>query len=246
MPPLIDHLKIEWSINPKTGEQQYLYYYKGKQCSTDLIKGPLAKQYIGYSLIMKDLEDAEGWLRQAYELCPQKESSPAKPNQDRFHSGDIGDEKNHRIVKSLFFSSLIFYGKCFTQADGRGVKLEKSNLPIQYHERHDRVMNYRNTLAAHSGIGNWDTGKARLVLPPIRDKNIGLHLYPELHRLDFEDDRIDDHSFLDLIKHVQIHVQKKIPKIFDVILKKIVLEKPKDYWYRSTPKNPKKARRRKK
>ncbi len=243
MPPLKDHLTIESRIDAKTGEHQYRYYYKGKPCPTHLLKGQLPKQFIGYSLIMRDLEDALGWLTQAYDLFPQKKSSQTKSNQNRYWGERIGDEKNHRTIKSLFFSSLIFYGKCFTSAEGRGVKLEKSILPPEYHDRHNHILNYRHTRAAHSGIGKWDTGKARLVIPPQRGKDIGWYLYPELNRLDFEDDGRDNFSFLGLIKIVQDHVQTKKEKIFNIILKKMIVVQPEDYWYRSSPKSKKNTKR---
>lgn len=103
MIPLSDHLTTKDRIDPKTGEQQRIYYYKGKHCPTHLIKGPLSKQYIGYQLIMRDLEDAERWLTQAYDLFPKKETDHVKSKENCYKDDPIGDEKNHSIVKSLFF-----------------------------------------------------------------------------------------------------------------------------------------------
>lgn len=236
MRPLSDHLTTKEKIDPKTGELQRIYYYKGKHCPTHLIKGPLSKQYIGYQLIMGDLEDAGRWLSQAYDLFPKKKSDLLKPNEDRYKYDRIGDEKNHSIVKSLFFSSLIFYGKCFTQAKGRGVKLEKSIVPTEYHVKHDCIMEYRHTLAAHSGEGQWDTGKLRLLLPPKKGSNVGPRINSELHCLDFEDDRMDEFQFLDLIKIVHAKVAEKKEKIGKRIFNEIILPKGEDYWYRASPK----------
>lgn len=103
MIPLSDYLTTKDTIDPKTGERQRIYYYKGKHLPTHLIKGQLSKQYIGYQLIMRDLEDAERWLTHAFDLFPKKKSDHLKPNEDRYRDDRIGDEKNHSIVKSLFF-----------------------------------------------------------------------------------------------------------------------------------------------
>ena len=237
MRSLSDHLTTKDKIDPKTGERQRIYYYKGKHCPTHLIKGPLAKQYIGYQLIMRDLEDAERWLTHAYDFFPKEESDHMKPDEDRYRDNQIGDEKNHAIVKSLFFSSLIFYGKCFTQAKGRGVKLEKSIVPPGFHAKHDCIMEYRHTLAAHSGEGQWDTGKLRLLLPPKKGSNIGPRINSELHRLDFEDDRMDKCQFLELIKIVHRNVKTKKDIIGQKIFKEIILPRGEDYWYKSSPKS---------
>ena len=154
MTRLAEHLKVKHTINRNTGKQLFTYFYKRKRCPTSLIQGPLSKQYIGYYLILRDLDDTQKWLQQAYELVPDK-TNTVQEKSDDYYLEYIADEKTHLIIKSLFFSSLIFYGKCFTQAKGRGIKLEKSIIPPEYHNKHDIVMTYRHTLAAHSGVGKW-------------------------------------------------------------------------------------------
>ena len=146
------------------------------------------------------------------------------------------DEKNHLIIKSLFFSSLIFYGKCFTQAKGRGVKLERSIIPPEYHNKHDIIMTYRHTLAAHSGEGKWDTGKVNLVLPPNKNSKVGIHIKPETYRLDFEDDRMDDDKFLELVNLVHTKVKAKSETIGQKIINEIIIPKGKEYWYKNSKK----------
>lgn len=98
-------------------------------------------------------------------------------------------------------------------------------------------MEYRHTLAAHSGEGQWDTGKLRLLLPPKKGSKIGPRINSELHRLDFEDDRMDECQFLDLIKIVHAKVAAKKEIIGKKIFNEIIFPKGEDYWYKSSPKS---------
>ncbi len=235
MTKLADHLKVKHFINPNTGDQHFTYFYKRKRCPTSLIEGYLSKQYIGYYLILRDLEDTKLWLQQAYDLVPD-EKTETQENSDNYSFELIRDEKNHLIIKSLFFSSLIFYGKCFTQAKGRGIKLEKSIIPEEYQNKHDIIMTYRHTLAAHSGEGKWDTGKVKLVLPPNKNSNAGIHIIPETYRLDFEDDRVDEHRFLELVNIVHSKAKSKSEIIGQKIINEIIIPKGKSHWYKTCKK----------
>lgn len=201
-------VKRELTINSKTGEQSAVYSYKGKSCKARLITGPLAKQFIGYSLIREDLTDAEKWLQEAFYLSPEHKSHNDEDGES-YSLGTLDDSKNI-IIKSLFFSSIIFYGKCFTEAKGRGIKLEKTIIPVPYHEKHNQIMEFRHTLAAHSGEGRWDTGKLNLV------RSLDQRLFwirPVLNRLNFLDDRTEKHNFLGLVQTVQKVVIDKKRKI---------------------------------
>lgn len=234
MPRLDENLKTVVTIDSTTGEQVFTYFYKRKRCPTKLISGHLSKQYVGYYLIMKDLEDTKVWLKQAYDLIPKKKRR-GEGLKYGYCLDQIGDKKNHMIVKSLFFSSLIFYGKCFTQAKGRGIKLDKKAIvPKDYHEKHDLIMEYRHTLAAHSGEDPWDTGKVRLLLPPQKGRNVGIHINPELHRLDFEDDSGSDYQFMELVNAVHKAVKIKSEKIGQKIINEIIIPKGRDFWYQTS------------
>jgi len=244
----MDKIQIKSKPNTQTGEVGYDYYYNGMQCPTHLIKEPISKKYIVYLLIAKDLEDAERWLTLAYKLRPpiKTKLSPNKKTYTyiRLDEEDIKEHKNYFIAKSLFFSSIVFYGKCFTKAQGRGTSLSKSFVPPEYHDKHDEIMEYRNTLAAHSGKGPWDTGKVRLVLPPLKGSGPGPVLKGEVRRFDFEDDRLDDFPFLKLIEILREKAVAKMDEVGKKIFKDVVLCKGEEYWYRSAPKKPKRLRSR--
>ena len=233
----MDRIEIISKPNTQTGEVGYDYYYKGKQCPTHLINEPISKKYIGYLLIAQDLKDAERWLTLAYKLRPPLKTKPS-PNKKTYpyirleeDEDDIEKHKNYRITKSLFFSSIVFYGKCFTKAKGRGIQLNKSFVPHEYHDKHDEILEYRHTLAAHSGKGPWDTGKVRLVLPPQKGSGLNPLLKGEVRRFDFEDDRLDDFPFLKLIKTVREKALAKMSEVGQEIFKDQVFCKEEDYWY---------------
>ncbi|MCK4797798.1 MAG: hypothetical protein KAT05_10465 [Spirochaetes bacterium] len=73
-----------------------------------------------------DLENALWWLRKAYSLLPTKNKSKnqdiTKINYHVFQNKDLA-----KTIKSYYFSSIVTYGKCFTSAKGRGVKLESKD-----------------------------------------------------------------------------------------------------------------------
>ena len=130
-----------------------------------------------------------------------------KPGDDRYSNKTIIDEETHSIVKSLFFSSIIFYDKCFTKAEGRGIKLNRRIVSLEYRNTHDKIMDYRNTLAAHSGEGKWDTGTVKLILHPKPRDDFGPLIRAELNRLEFVDDRSEEQNFLLLIQHIMLMVR---------------------------------------
>ena len=229
MDSLNKHITEKISHDTSTGERIYKYFFKGKECKSHEIDGPLVKKMIGYNLILEDLRDTKTWLEQAYHLVP-KDIFP-QTSVDYYRLGHLGDEANHKIIKSLFFSSIVFYGKCFTQAKGRGVKLEKKIIPKEYEDKHDEIMEYRHCIAAHSGEGKWDSGHVALILPPQNKTELGFTKKTNLYRLDFEDDRMDEYKFLDLVNILIDTVDNKFHTIGQQINEKIVLPKGQEFWY---------------
>ncbi len=213
----LKHFKREVAIDQKTGELNSVYFYKGKRCKSGVVQGPLASQYIGYRLIAEDLREVEAWLKQAYALVPKIKTQPKK-GEDYYLLGSTRKDKNILIIKSLFFSSIIFYGKCFAGAEkGRRIKLERKHVPTDYHKVHDEIIGYRNNLAAHSGEGRWDTGELIWILEDEPGIPEGIRWYTELNRLHFKNDQREEHNFLGLVQAVLKWVNQK----FDTLQQKI-------------------------
>jgi len=231
MTKLIDNIETKTVIDRVTGKLEVTYTYKRKRCPTIKLSSKLTKSYIGYYLIENDLADIESWLNIAYSHIPKNNKNKSKDNYL------ITDIENDSVVKGLFMSSVAFYGKCFTQAKGRGLKLDKSFVPNEYYALHDKIMNYRHTLVAHSGKGEWDTGVLKLVLPPKKGKSISPCIKPELKRLSFIDDKEDDYRFINLVVLLKEKVRKKSNEVAKRIFSDEIKKKTEDYWYKQAKAN---------
>jgi hypothetical protein len=204
-----NHFKREVEIDQKTGRLNPVYFYKGKRCKSEVVQGPLASQYIGYRLIAEDLREVEAWLKQAYALVPKIKSQPEN-GEDYYSISSTQKDENILIIKSLFFSSIIFYGKCFTDAKkGRRIKLERKHVPKNFLEVHDEIMRYRHNLAAHSGEGRWDTGELICIFEDEPEVPEGIRFFTELYRLNFKNDQEEEHNFLALVQTVLKWVNQK-------------------------------------
>ena len=207
-------------FDPKTGDSIFSYSYAGQVCPAEYIESPIANQYIGYDLIFHDLELARLWLSMAYKLidAAPEHRPDVKQNDDVFLAKLAGTE--NEALQALFVSSITYYGKCYTGAKGRRIKLESTNLPEVYLSIHDKIMEFRNTIAAHSGKGPWDTGRLALIAHP--DGNYkSTVLWSELKTLQFFDDRNEEFSYLKLVDYLKVTTYEKMCKLREVILEKI-------------------------
>jgi len=193
---------IEKSVDKETGKTILAVKANGKECEIFILEGPIAKRYIGFNLILQDLEDSLWWIRKAYSLLPKKEKSEDQAKINNVHIDAAGDEK-FKTLKAYYYSSVVTYGKCFASTEGRGIKLEaKDHVDTKYLPCQEKIMNYRNNLVAHAG-GVFDSG---VVVVAPNPAGLEFHVHPNLWRLAFEDDREVEIDFEDLIVHVKENV----------------------------------------
>lgn len=123
--------------------------FNGTPCPYVVVEGPLAKRVAGLSLIRQDIQAAREIFSR---IAPHPTDS-------------VGN-------RALLFGALALYGKCFTQANGRGVKLEAKKIfdSPEIRESHDRIMQLRNEYAAHGGNAPEEQLKIILLLDPDRNK----------------------------------------------------------------------------
>lgn len=102
----------------------------GKPCPYVVLEGPMAKRLAGLSLVQQDLLEVQSMLTRI----------------DPMSNDIVG-------TKAMLFGALVLYGKCFTQADGRGVKLERKKIfsEDEARESHERMMQLRHEFVAHAG-----------------------------------------------------------------------------------------------
>lgn len=214
-------------VDQGTGEHRQEYYFKRKKAPRIPIDTPLARKLAGYSLIEKDLRTVIGWLEKLEELLERRHIE-IKPGYQL-----IDNHEDDLVAKSLYLSSLTFYGKCFSECKGRKVKLERSNISEEFHDAHDEVISMRNNYGAHSGKEKYEKVNVVLVLNP---KKKYRHESPFLVRESFQPESIhslpdENDSFLHLVDHVREYTLAKIEKLNSLVFEKDINPKGKEYWY---------------
>lgn len=117
----------------------------GEPCPFVVVEGNLAKRVVGLSLIREDLQAVrESFVRM------------------RRTTDDLVGSK------LLLFGATALYGKCFTQADGRGVTLNPKAVfhRTETKESHERLMQMRHNFVAHGGKSREEQLKIVLLLDP--------------------------------------------------------------------------------
>ncbi len=175
----------------------------------------IIKQYAGYTLIEKDLRSVLVWLNEIEKINPELFARQKKPQQ-------------MDLIKGYFVAALTFYGKCFTESKGRGIKYDRSNVPEEYRETHDIIIRMRHNFTAHSGVG-FESVKVSLVLHPDINSNMEPMLYTELRQPDYHKELIEE--MIIIVKALQEQSINKRSALSDKFLNEIVRPKGKLYWY---------------
>lgn len=140
-------LTVHFRIDKDTGVTTQEFRLDGAVCPTVRLTSPVARQFAAYTAIAEELKDARAWLDEGHKLCAQFEGFQSNPssvdNDDHYSAPDV---PAFRIVKGLWFASIVVYAKCFTKTEGRMVKLEAKNVPSPLRAKHDAIMMYRNTI----------------------------------------------------------------------------------------------------
>lgn len=222
-------LDEEITLCALTGSVERTYRIKGTICPKISLENHHASRHSGYTLIDLDLEDAEAYLFEAFQLIGERTSIP--PPNAKLHDEYILSQKEPlpRVIKALWFSAIVIYAKCFTEARGRRVKLERSNIPSHMHPCHDKIMNYRHTIVAHAGQGNLETAFPELVISP-KGSNPIYWIKNNVRRVEFVDDRNEEVTFQDLIQEVHKYVIQKREELTLEIVED-VSKTPLDTWY---------------
>lgn len=222
-----DDWKKQELLDKKTGKVERVYTYKQVRCKRVVHSSALALQLAGYTLIEKDLRSVRTWLS---EITTRHVDGRAHESD---HHNLSTNRENYDIIKGLFVAALTFYGKCFSQCEGRRVKLNRSQIGDSFREMHDLCISYRNNFAAHSGAALLESVQVAIVFPRKYKNNAIPRIYCELNQPDLVwADDTDDASFVDLVNHVRILVLEKIDKLSEKIMTEEVLPKGFEYWSR--------------
>jgi len=176
------------------------------------LKSGNSKKYLAYNSIKKDLD----FVNQAVNKLIKLTSNTRENNDFTAYELNELNDSNRIIIQSLYFSSIIIFGKAFTDATtGRKVKLEKKEiyklLTTKQREVFDEVISLRHNYIAHAGDSSDEQGYAKLIFemdsPSSFTTRLGYSNFSTFgNSLDFYN------HFLDVVKIVVDHVKLKIKK----------------------------------
>jgi hypothetical protein len=137
---------FEEVLDPKAGEPHNKHFYKGQRAQRIPITSERTKSLAAYALVERDLRMVREWIIRLDELN--------KPEITDLKDGwNVTAKSNpeNNLAQGLFVAAVTFYGKCFSEAEGRRLKLEKRVVvPAEFTDTHERVMEFRNNFTAHS------------------------------------------------------------------------------------------------
>lgn len=189
----------------KLGQLRYEYHYKGKTgklCVALEIEDHITKQINAYTLIEKDLRDSLSFLVEIEEFSKQEKSN-----------------NKGIILKALTRAIAITYGKCFTVAGGRKIKLDENIVSEKNRQAHKDIMEMRHQYVAHAGVTEHESCKCVLLLPPAIKFYKGQTVFPghftELYQTITPVFLVTDCK--SLIEEVQLKVKDKLEKLWGKI-----------------------------
>ena len=216
-------LDVEYYIDSDSGEFKAVYIFNNEIVDRVKLSGRIAARASSLSLIHRDLKSAKEWYQKANDIIEQK-----KLRVDGEQYGNILDLDLSSEVRALFVPSLTFYGKAFSEAKGRKLKMERDWLDTKYFELHDSIIDYRHNFAAHSGKEDYESAETslllikkngRVVYQAVTDrKQISLMGFPE-----------EQGSVLDLFEHAIKIVEKKYNETSERI-RGYVMQKSYSFW----------------
>jgi hypothetical protein len=140
----------------------------------------------------------------------------------------LSGQYNETIMSSLFYTTIILYGKCFTDStSSKSSKLELSDFGdgnedlIQFHQE---IMDMRHNFVAHRGSTDHDFGLPYMSLW-LNDLSVEIKVR-QLKRIKFADKKIFDYSRLIeyLIKVVEDKFSKAGEKVFSHLFESFTVD----------------------
>lgn len=148
-----------WEIRESLqgGSATRSYCVDGHRATRVEIAADEARQVTGLKLIEKDLRTLKIWLGLAK---AETSKIPANAKQTFMPDG-------HQVysLRALMIAICTTYGKLFTNADGRRVRLAAKDVPAEFATLHASLMDMRHQFAAHAGVGH-ETCRAILAVDP--------------------------------------------------------------------------------
>lgn len=212
-------------IEPSTGTVRRIYTYKRKPCITRSMKSRLALQFGGYRLIEKDLRNMLLWISEIEILI-----AAADPPITRGKWLRPKDPRTATLIKALFVATMAIYFKCFSQGDGRPVKLARKNVVEPLRELHDECVRIRHNFAAHSGAERVESVDVVLVFPSNPHNRVAPQIVTELMQPDVLWRDKDETTIRSLVEQLHEFVVGKMHHLNQKLLEEEVYAKGREYW----------------
>jgi hypothetical protein len=184
------------------------YYFRDQLAVRHELKTVGARRLAGLALIEKDLRTLTAWVEALIAMTvalmparvPEKASALFMPNDERT-----------LIARGLYVAVLATYGKMFTEAEGRGTTLHRTDCgPAPEHLRlHEWLMHQRHTFVAHSGLES-DEG-CQIAIAIDHKLRTPMKLFTELHQPVVIDPNALE-RIADLLKLLHTNVSAKLDK----------------------------------
>lgn len=129
------------------------------------------------------------------------------------------------LERSLFISSLITYGRCFTQTRGRGIKLEPTEfIKPKYKELHKYLIELRHEYIAHAGISDGEKVYAVALFNIIKEtKEVSMKIgYEIFGQIGLSNEQI--YLFLELIDDLTETLKQKSTEAVKAYLSTLTVE----------------------
>ena len=165
---------LEWekedikNIDGSIGEK---YYYKGMLAIKIPLQGNFVTQLAGYTLIQKDILIIIEWIQKVIEEYKIMGIDKSDLSSTQRTPDNLRNKID--IIKAFMVAAITFYGKLFTKADGRKIKLE-SNIyesKLGLLKIHNEIMMYRHNFTAHSGYERVEYVEVSLFLDSNKERN---------------------------------------------------------------------------
>jgi len=205
-----------------------VHFYKNKKAKEVLIKSKKARTYAGYFLISQDLQLCSDWLvelnKTISEFLTLVRSADECPD----------DSVRQRITQlnsaqfALFIAFVTTYGKCFTEARGRGTRLQINDIDAVWQPTHKKIMQYRHEFAAHAGEKDFQETFTKIVFGPPHGK----HGIPFILTVDYRFCNMptgESKNFGAIISHLEEIVTNRLLKLEKSIIEDISV-KGIEYW----------------
>lgn len=191
------------------------YTKEGMPCVHLQLHTKHAVKLAAYQLITKELEFCAAAMRVCFELVDVRASG--------FIQFDLDDQK-HIIMRSLYISAVITYGKVFSKVKTEGrSKLEALHVfdghGAKYAPYHEWIMeDQRHKFVAHAGINEYEQTRTNLVLPADIANVLSWHIVMAHATFVPMPNPADLADFPRLIDFVAGHVEQVKQKQIDILL----------------------------